>query len=102
VRIDLYYPLPKVMQRVTYVPRVAFAWQLDSAEGLVQEQTVFTDLRGEPPAPTDLYAWDRGWWGPSWFDPLWVEEAFVGAPILQAPSSEQRSIVDATPPQAVR
>jgi hypothetical protein len=102
VRIDLYYPLPRVMQRVTYIPRVELDWQLSSGDGLVQEQTVFTDLRGEVPAPTDLYAWDRGWWGPSWFDPLWVEQAFIGAPILQAPPGEQQSVVDLTPPAGLR
>jgi hypothetical protein len=102
VRIDLYYPLPKVMQTVTYIPRLEVAWELSSPEGPVQEQTVFTDLRDERPAPTDLYAWDRGWWGPSWFDPLWVEETFIGAPILQTPPTEQQSVVDLTPPQSVR
>jgi hypothetical protein len=102
VRIDLYYPLPKVMQRVTYIPRLEVAWQLSSAEGLIEEHTVFTDLRGERPAPTDMYAWDRGWWGPSWFDPLWAEQAFAGAPILQGPASERQTVVDTAPPEAVR
>jgi hypothetical protein len=105
-RIDLYYPLPRVMQRVTYIGRVEFAWQVSSPEGLpeglVQERTTFLAVRGERPAPTDLYAWDTGWWGPSWFDPLWAEEAFVGAPTLVAPPSEQQSVVDVTPPPAAR
>jgi hypothetical protein len=97
VRIDLYYPLPRVMQRVTYIPRLEFAWQLSLPEGPVEEHMVFDDLRGERPAPTDLYAWDTGWWGPSWFDPMWVEEAFVGAPVVPTPTSEQQSVVDVTP-----
>jgi hypothetical protein len=102
VRIDLYYVLPSVMQRVTYIPRVEFAWQLGSAEGPVEERTAFTDLRRETPAPREPYAWDRGWWGPSWFDPLWVEDAFVGTPTLAAPTNEQQSVVVVTSPPAVR
>jgi hypothetical protein len=102
VRIDLYYVLPSVMQRITYLPRLEFAWQLSSPDGLVQERMAFTDLRREPPAPRELFAWDRGWWGPSWFDPLWAEEAFVNAPTILAPTSEQQSVVVVTPPPAAR
>jgi hypothetical protein len=102
VRIDLYYVLPRVMQKVTYIPRLELAWQMSSPEGLVQERMAFTDLRREPPAPRELYAWDRGWWGPSWFDPLWAEDAFVGAPTLVAPTTEQQSVVDVTLPPAGR
>jgi hypothetical protein len=102
VRIDLYYVLPRVMQKVTYHPRFEVSWQLSTPERLVEERTAFTDLRSEPPAPRDLYAWDAGWWGPSWFDPLWAEDAFVGAPTLMAPTIEQQSVVDVTPPPAAR
>ncbi len=96
--LDLYYPLPRVMERVTYVPKLDVLWQLTTPDGPVTVRTPFEGLRAEPPAAPDVFVWDIGWWGPSYYDPLWSEETFLGAPILGAPGGDEPSLVNAAPP----
>ncbi len=100
--IDLYYPLPSSMQRVTRVAQFDFLWRLTTGEGAVADRAAFRDVRVEAPGASDYYAWDMGWWGPSWFDPLWAEEAFLGAPVIRGSVSEQTSVINVAAPTARR
>jgi hypothetical protein len=96
--IDLYYPLPASMQRVTIVTQFELLWHVTTPAGGTVQRAAFHDLRVEKPAAGDYYAWDMGWWGPSWFDPLWVEETFLGAPVIRGPMTEETSVINVAGP----
>jgi hypothetical protein len=98
-RVDLYYPLPHVMQRVTQVGQFDLLWLVTTPEGAFADEASFGRMHLEAPARPDIYAWDIGWWGPSWYDPLWTEETFVNPTVVHSPPGvELTNIVTEAPP----
>jgi hypothetical protein len=79
--VDLFFPLPKGMDKASKLPDFDLAWQVDTSSRLVAERTPFERQSLVPLYTTTVYdtpfAFAPGWAPYWWYDPLWPRVAYI-------------------------
>jgi hypothetical protein len=101
--VDLFYPLPRDMQKEDSVPSFDVLWQIDTDARRVVERTPFERIEVETPSESsspDTTLTYFAWGGPYWGDPYYAQGgAFVGvAPVyVERPVIIRRRVYVAPP-----